>query len=247
MTSVLNERFDKGGRLLLKYKVQLDADGDEIVVPTAQWKEHLERIKLIRKLNDAGLKDIPRYGLDTYIGQDAAGNILRLKKYCAEFEDKFSCVNLYLWSTVNGTQKSTCAKDVMFRLLRKGITCGFVLMDDLLHSLLSAERDDVEKQRVCKLQRVQFLVIDECFTKGQVTLFASGYQKAFLNTFLKNRLEVSKLATCFTANVPIEQIGQMWGDSLQSLINRNIPTPMLFNDSLDNSIFRNSDIWGDGK
>jgi hypothetical protein len=61
---------------------------------------------------------------------------------------------------------------------------------------------------------------------------------------LKERLEVFRRATCFTANVPIEDIGQEWGASIQSLVDRSIPTPMLFNDTVAKTIFRNDDIWG---
>lgn len=244
---VLNERFNKGGRLLPKYKIIKDADNEEMIIPTPEWKCHLEKLKFNRKLQNAGLNDVSPYGFDTYIGEDKNNNISKLKKYCDEFESKFCHINLYLWSTVNGTQKSTCAKDIIVRLLKKGVNCQFVLMDDLIHTLLASERDETEKEKAVKLQNADFLVIDECFTKGQVTLFASGYQKAFLNTFLKNRLEVKKLATCFTSNVPLDKIGDVWGESLQSLVNRNTPSPMFFNDTLDNSVFRNDDIWGDAK
>jgi hypothetical protein len=170
-----------------------------------------------------------------------------LKKYCDEFDTVFKKIHLYLWSTVNGTQKSTCAKDIIVRLARKGIQGYFVLMDDLIHWLLKSERDEAAIRKVKIWQKAAFLVIDECFTKGQVTLFSTGYQKAFINTFLKNRLEVNQLATCFTSNIAIDGIGEIWGESLQSLINRSIPTPMYFDDTVDVSKFRNDDIWGDAK
>lgn len=59
-----------------------------------------------------------------------------------------------------------------------------------------AEREEEVEQKVAAWRDAPFLVIDECFTKGQVTLFQSGYQKAFINTFLKYRLETKHLATC---------------------------------------------------
>ncbi len=118
-------------------------------------------------------------------------------------------------------------------------------MDDLLHWLIKAERDELADAKVKVWQNIPFMVIDECFTKGQVTLFSTGYQKAFLNTFLKTRLEINRLATCLTAQIPFDGIGEMWGPGLQSLINRSIPTPMLFVYTVDTSRFRNDDIWGD--
>lgn len=243
----LDERFECGGRMVAKYKVIEDDDGYEMAVPTPEWSAHIARLELARRLDDAGIGGMPKYGLDTYVGADADRNIPKLRKYCDEFEANFSHVNLYLWSTVNGTQKSTCAKDVLARLAAKGIRCAFVLMDDLVHTLMEAERDESAALKVASWRDVPFLVIDECFTRGQVTLFQSGYQKAFVNTFLKYRLETRRLATCFTANVPIDEIGATWGAGMQSLVSRSVPTPMHFDDSLDDSVFRNDDIWGDAK
>jgi DNA replication protein DnaC len=241
---VINDKFNYKGRLWPKYRL-IDQDNEEMAIPTPEWKEYLALLKIKRYLAATGIDDIPKYGLDSYIGEDKSRNIPKLKKYCEEFDTKFSRVHLYLWSTINGTQKSTCAKDIIVRLARKGIQGYFVLMDDLLHWLMKAERDETAEAKVKVWQNASFLVIDECFTKGQVTLFSTGYQKAFLNTFLKTRLEVNRLATCFTANTSVDEIGEVWGASLQSLINRSIPTPMFFDDTIDISRFRNDDIWGD--
>ena len=241
---VINDRFNYKGRLWPKYHL-IEKDGDEMAVPTLEWKEHLAMLEVKRYLSATGIDNIPKYGLDTYIGEDVRKNIPKLKKYCDEFDSTFYKIHLYLWSEVNGTQKSTCAKDILVRLAKKGIQGYFVLMDDLIRCLLRAERDEECEARVKRWRETPFLVIDECFAKEQVTLFSSGYQKAFINTFLKTRLEINQLATCFTANVSITDIGEVWGRGLTSLINRSIPTPMLFDDTVDTSRFRNNDIWGD--
>ena len=237
-----NDRFDYKGRVFPKYKI-IEKDGEEFVVFTDEWKEHTEELRLRHFLSRSGVGEVPQYGLATYVGEDKFNNIPKLIKYCDEFKEKFHKVNLYFWSEINSTQKSTCAKDLIVRLAKQGIPCYFVLMDELLSQLMRAERDEEAEARVRQWQYAPFLVLDECFTKGQVTIFSSGYQKAFLNTFLKSRLEQNKLATCFTSNTPIEKIKDVWGDSLQSLVNRNIPTPMFFDDTISVSRFRNSDIW----
>jgi len=241
---VVNDRFNYKGRLWPKYKL-VEQDGEEMVIPTPEWKEHLSVLEMKRYISESGIGSIPKYGLDTYIGEDKNKNIPKLKKYCEEFDSKFKKVHLYLWSEVNGTQKSTCAKDIVVRLARKGIQGYFVLMDDLIHRLLDAERDKAARRKVSAWQNAAFLVIDECFAKGQVTLFSTGYQKAYINTFLKSRLEVNRLATCFTANIPVEKIGETWGPGLQSLIDRSVPSPMFFDDTVGESRFRNEDIWGE--
>jgi hypothetical protein len=240
---IQNDRFNYKGRLIPKYRFE-EIDGQEIAVPTKEWKGHLSSLETKRYLLSAGVGEITPYGLDTYIGEDRFNNIPKLKKYCNEFRNNFSHIHLYLWSRINGTQKSTCAKDIIVRLAKQGVKSKFILMDSLIKTLLEAERDDEAKQKAKEWSAVDFLAIDECFAKGQITLFKSGYQISFLNTFLKERLEVFRRATCFTANVPIEDIGQEWGTSIQSLVDRSIPTPMLFNDTVAKTNFRNVDIWG---
>jgi hypothetical protein len=240
---IQNDRFNHKGRLFPKYRFE-EVDGQEIIVFTEEWKEHLNFLETKRYLLSANVGEVTPYGLDTYIGEDRFNNIPKLKKYCDEFKTNFLHIHLYLWSRINGTQKSTCAKDIIVRLARQGIKSKFVLMDSLIKTLLDAERDDSSKQKAKEWATVDFLVIDECFAKGQITLFKSGYQLAFLNTFLKERLEVFRRATCFTANVSIEDIGQEWGTGIQSLVDRSIPTPMLFNDTVAKTNFRNADIWG---
>jgi hypothetical protein len=240
---IQNDRFNHKGRLLPKYRFE-ELNGQEIAVPTEEWKEHLSLLEAKRYLLSAGVGEVTPYGLDTYIGEDKFHNIPKLKKYCDEFKTNFSHIHLYLWSRINGTQKSTCAKDMIVRLSKQGVKSKFILMDSLIKTLLDAERDEDAKQKSKEWLTAEFLVIDECFSKGQITLFKSGYQRAFLNTFLKERLEVFRRATCFTANVPIEDIGQEWEIGIQSLVDRSIPTPMLFNDTVAKTNFRNNDIWG---
>jgi hypothetical protein len=239
---IRNDRFNHKGRMIPKYRFE-EINGQEIAVPTEEWKEHLSLLESKRYLQSAGIGGLSPYGLDTYIGDDKANNIPKLKKYCDEFKTSFSRVHLYLWSKINGTQKSTCAKDMIVRLAKQGIKSKFVLMDTLIKTIMEAERDDEAKQKSGDWLQADFLVIDECFAKGQVTLFKSGYQIAFLNTFLKERLEVFRRATCFTANVPIEDIGLEWGPGIQSLVDRSVPTPMFFNDTVAKTNFRNADIW----
>ena len=240
---IQKEKFDYKGRLFPKYRFE-DLEGQMVVVPTDEWKEHLQSLEVKRLLLTTGIGEVPAYGLDTYIGDDSSKNIPKLKKYCNEFSERFSHIHLYLWSKVNGTQKSTCAKDIIIRLTKQGVKSRFVLMDSLIKILVEADREEEAKQRVKDWLNADFLVIDESFAKDQITIFKSGYQIAFLNTFLKERLEVYRRATCFTANVSIDEIGQEWGKSIQSLVDRSIPTPMLFNDTVSRTCFRNDDIWG---
>jgi hypothetical protein len=74
-----------------------------------------------------------------------------------------------------------------------------------------------------------------------MTVYKSGYQLGFLDTFLRYRLEVARKPVCFTSNIPIAEIGKKWTVSIQSLVERHVPTPMEFRDYLTD--FSTQGIW----
>jgi hypothetical protein len=82
------------------------------------------------------------------------------------------------------------------------------------------------------LKLVDFLVIDDAFDPRKSTLYKSGYQFGFLDTFLRYRLETLGRAICFTSNVPVEEIAKSWTPSIASLVQRSVPAPMEFTDWL---------------
>jgi DNA replication protein DnaC len=115
-------------------------------------------------------------------------------------------------------------------------------MADLL-SLLQTEtfNNGTESDLLNTLRSVDFLVIDDAFDPRKSTLYKSGYQFGFLDTFLRYRLETLGRATCFTSNVPVEEIVKNWTPSIASLVMRSVPSPMEFTDYLTD--FRSGDIW----
>ena len=69
------------------------------------------------------------------------------------------------------------------------------------------------------------LILDESFDKFKVNIFNTGYQLPFLDSFLRSKFEVGKKCILFISNVPPNNISQNgFGDSLQSLVERNVAT-----------------------
>jgi DNA replication protein DnaC len=223
-----------------RYKVCKDEFGQEYVVPTEHGIQEQRRIRLKFLLRDAGIV-APTHTIEQYKGEDKFENIPKIKKYITEFE-RFRNVNLYFWSRGNASQKTTIAKNIIVELSLKGYTCQFILMADLL-SLLQTEtfNSGTESDSINMLRSVDFLVIDDAFDPKKSTLYKSGYQFSFLDTFLRYRLETLNRATCFTSNVPVEEIVKSWTPSIASLVMRSVPTPMEFTDYMAN--FKSEDIW----
>jgi len=115
-------------------------------------------------------------------------------------------------------------------------------MADLL-SLLQTEtyNHGTESKAVASLRQVDFLVIDDAFDARKSTLYKSGYQFSFADTFLRYRLETACKATCFTSNVPVGEISKSWTPSIASLVQRSVHTPMEFRDYITD--FKGEDIW----
>lgn len=240
--SQLEETFEYKGRLCPKYRLKYDEEGEDYVEYTDQWKSYLKEQAILKSLQDMGLTDsCIKYGFQTYTGSDSNGKLPKLRKYIEQFQDRYKRVHLYFWSRANSTQKSTMAEAIIVELLKQGVSCQFVLMSKLL-SLLTEEsfKEDCQAQ-INKYREAQFLVIDDSFDPKKATLFKSGYQLSFLDTFLRQRLEVEKRATCFTSNVPIDEIEAGWTLSIAKLIERSIPDPMEFQDILGS--FNNEDLW----
>jgi len=222
------------------FEVSTDEFGEEYVIPTEERQKQQRLLRLNLLLKQAGITQ-PEFKLTDYKGEDEAQNLPKIKKYISEFE-RFKTVNLYLWSKGNSSQKTTVAKNIIMELLLLGYECQFVLMADLL-TLLQKETfgDDAIAEEINRLRLVDFLVIDDAFDSKKATLYKSGYQFSFLDTFLRYRMETVNKATCFTSNVPISEIGKTWTASIMSLVERSVPTPMEFSDYLND--FRKEDIW----
>lgn len=238
----LAEMFDWNGRMCPKYKLCYDEDGDDYIELTDQWRAFRQQHAVLSKLEGMSLtEDCLKYGFHTYTGVDVSGNIPKLRKYADEFTTRYSHIHLYLWSKANSTQKSTMAKALIVELLKQGVPCDFVLMSELLKMLIDESFKPEYAERLETLRRARFLVVDDSFDPQKATVFKSGYQFAFLDTFLRQRLEVEKKATCFTSNVPLSDIEKSWTTSIYKLMVRSIPDPMQFSDSLTD--FSAKDLW----
>jgi DNA replication protein DnaC len=223
------------------YTVYKDEYGQEYVKPTEQHILEQRKIRLKFALKDTGVS-APSFSLEQYKGEDKNSNLPKIKKYIAEFGNRYRNINLYFWSRGNASQKTTVAKNILTELALQGYSCRFILMADLL-SLLQTEtyNHGTESKAINVLRSVDFLVIDDAFDPRKSTLYKSGYQFSFIDTFLRYRLESVNGATCFTSNVPIEEIAKSWTPSIASLVERNVPTPMEFSDYITD--FKTEDIW----
>lgn len=206
-----------------KFKEVTFPSGEIGYVETEEWKQFKVKKYLENHIRDTGLrKDIGLLSLQDYVGADKNQNLPKLKTYIDKFEEKHSDTHLYIWSSKNGTQKTTTASIIGKELLLKGYSVFFTLMSDLVKTLSQESFEDSEHY-LDKCRNSDFLIIDDAFDKKKVTIYRSGYQIPFLDTFLRSRLEIDRKATCFTSNTSVNSIDQeTFGKNLKNLMLRTV-------------------------
>lgn len=241
-----SDSFELRGRNFPKWKREI-IDEQEVTFETEEWHTFKIQRKLEIELNSSGLCLSPFLSFDQYVGSDVPNNIPKLREYVSEFNKKFNSINLYLWSSRNGTQKSTIAKIICYELIKQGKKVQFVLMGTLLKSLTNENFEDSKSSKfelIDLCRNADFLVVDDSFDPMKATMYKSGYQLSFLDMFLRQRIEENRKATCFTSNIAPEEIdSKVFGVSMKALVVRSVPVPMEFNDGI--SDFNPMNLWAD--
>lgn len=210
-------------------------------------KHYQSEILFQLRLEKAGLKDFS-LTFDNYKGKDVAGNLIKLKKYCYNSLSTYR-YNSHLYLTgINGTQKSTLAKIILFNCIDFGLTGKFILMSDLVDILTDVYSDDPRRQQeLDNLLSVDVLCIDDAFDKHKVTLYKSGYQLAFIDRFLRSRIEIHHRNTIFTSNIEISKISDNgFTKDIQDLLYRSIKVKdgeLFFNDVYVNEDVDIKSLW----
>jgi DNA replication protein DnaC len=238
------ENFYKAdNQRIKKYSFKI-VDGEEIAVPTQAWLDIQKKSKLNALLKRSSIPNhVLDLSIDSIIDEDHIKKKLRM--YVDEFDPKFKGVHLYFWSTGNGTQKTTSASILGKELMEKGYSVKFILMSDLTRMLANDAFEDDYDERRNSFLKCDFLIIDDAFDTKKVTVYKSGYQISFLDTFLRKRLEVLKKATCFTSNFSLDNLNEeTFGTSLVRLLQRQILDPFQFtvHYSARNN-FNPNDLW----
>ena len=110
----------------------------------------------------------------------------------------------------------------------------YILMNNLITTIIENTgpfNNEEEPKSFALYERCKecdLLIIDESFDKSKVTLYKSGYQIPFLDSFLRERLEVNNKNTMFISNTYPSQIaGAGYEKSLQDLVERNTKSTFL--------------------
>lgn len=226
-----------------KYNVVIK-DGEEYYQETPEWSAYKNKRRAEKIVKGGGLPPhVINLSFDSLIKMSE--KVDKLKSYVLRFDEKFRHIHLYFWSPRNGTQKTTTASILAKELALSGHRVEFILMSDLSKLLTKEGFEDDANEEINKYLNTDFLIIDDAFDSKKVTVYKSGYQIPFIDTFLRKRLETKRKATCFTSNVSLSDIDeQTFGVSLVKLMERSVLDPWEFTVpfSLRND-FNPTDLW----
>src|SRR5208282_375090 len=219
---------------------------DEYTTLCTCYKDHQAKVITFIELDKAKIPNsILDYDIQSYRGKKSLEQVAKIRKYAKEFKEKFSHVNLYMYGP-NSTQKTTLAFYVGRELIKREYenTVYYVLMDKMIKDLISINYGikEEESKIVDQYKNSDLLIIDEAFDRKRLTLYKSGFQIPFLDSFLRDRLERSKKATIFISNQDIGFIEGTFGQGLFELISRNT-IPLLMEDRIDVNEFDTKNLW----
>lgn len=204
---------------------------NEVLKECTCHKEWRAENELLCKISRAGLRpDLIKYRPLDYVGTKSRADFDRLCKYVWRRNDlkeseevlrKLEAACLYLYGP-NGTQKTTAANYAGIEFLRSSKSVRYYLMNDLIKLLQKADRDEAALALIECLADIDVLIIDEAFDKEKLTLYKSGWQLPFLDTFLRNRISKGK-GIIFISNVlPTDIAANGFSKSIQDFVERNL-------------------------
>lgn len=207
------------------------------------YKTYIHNMRIYSKMKSSGLNDIIVKSFDDYVGTDENKNIPKMKKFVDEFSNKFHDKHLFIYGD-NGTQKSTMAKVLLYKLAEKGYSVLYMNSKDFFSKFSELEVDEEFEN---KFYNYDCLILDE-FDSKKVQLFKSGYKESATIAPLKKRMEINRKSTIFISNQTIDeikdsQLGELFGD----LIDREC-FQMTFTDKYSKNVDLSKkwdDLWSD--
>lgn len=205
------------------YYYSTNSDGYQTIIECEYHKNWKREKEIETKCKISGI--LTDHSFDDYVGENSRYEMRCLKNYAESFSNFKEKTMVYLYGA-NGTQKTTMSHVVGMTLIRNGFSVYFTTMNKLIGYLVKDsgydQVDDDTSYILSQCENCDLLIIDESFDPSKVTIYKSGYQIPFLDSFLRNRFEINKKSILFISNIKpsfIEANG--YGRSLQNFIERN--------------------------
>lgn len=127
-------------------------------------------------------------------------------------------VGLYLWSTENGTGKTSIASLIAKEALRYGKTVFFEESSRLKTMLINKEQFEEGMSIEARIEMVDLLILDDI---GKEYRTNSGYAENALETLLRSRVQKVR-TTILTGNVHPKELQKIYSEDFSALLKESM-------------------------
>ena len=222
------------------YILKKNEEGYEVFVECDCHKKWKKETLLEVKCRESGISTIHYFS--DYLGKKSSRELGYIKDIANNFS-KYRNKVMYLYGK-NGTQKTSTALALGRELIDKGWSVYYTSMNELISLLVNINSFDESTEEAYytmeRIKKCDLLILDESFDAEKVTIFKSGYQIPFLDTFLKNRFDREGKAILFVSNIRPTNISG-YGESLRDWVIRNtIRSIIYFKDNYQEELMKSN-------
>lgn len=195
-----------------------ERNGKTVAVECDCHKEWERTNELLRLLGNSGISEDVSF--DNYRGTESINELNALRTF-ARSPEKYKNILVYIYGN-DGCQKTYMAKALGKELLLKGYTVKFVQFENFLSNIqtdFKATNVEERENFVRECKEVDFLFLDDAFCVEHSTMYASGWQLPFLNSFFRERIENLGKSIILVSKVkPTDLSSVGYGTSFQDFI-----------------------------
>jgi len=214
---------------MIKYNY-VEIDGIEYAVLDKENQKELIKSKynLLLKKSNIPLFYQTEVDFDDYEGEYSRAYVEEIKKIAQNIHnDKLKDISLYLWGSLNSTQKSAVACNFGKECIRQGLRVQYMNFGVFVSYLLKNQGYNVDedaKKEINILKNSDIILLDDCFdSKKNITWGKNDLIVSEIDSFFRVALSNHK-RFCLTSNYPIESVKESYGVSFFELLDRNCKT-----------------------
>ena len=163
-----------------------------------------------------------------YVGEISNENVKKIQYMCNNIHDeKFKYVNLYLWGSETGTQKSAVACNFGKECIRQGLYVKFMLFGSFVNHLMKLQgfhRDEESNEKIEELKQTDIIILDDAFDPNKSMLWKKESSRELIvseiDNFFREQIYKNKKFV-LTSNLSPQMIKENYGKFLYDLIDRN--------------------------
>ena len=208
----------------------VEIDGIEYAVLDKEQQKELMKTKFDLLLRKSNIPDFYKteVDFDDYVGDHSRLYVDEIKKIAQNIHnEKLKDISLYLYGSLNGTQKTAVMCNFGKECIRQGLRVQYMNFGVFVSYLLKNQGyniDEDAKKEINILQNADIILLDDCFdSKKSITWGKNDLIISEIDSFFRVALSNHK-RFCLTSNYALDTIKETYGISLFELLDRNFKT-----------------------